>query len=143
MWHSLRSRNTLSPLRLNLAKLDFACHRQRHSTRLLFAQGMLWSQLLCTGRVSVAIRRLVHHSWYGPVGEVQLDRDRLFARDKHSTDRVLMSISIRSLPGRIDSNKQCFHNHFMYTCLLRATSARHLIPQMSKQCKAFPPLGPG
>jgi hypothetical protein len=25
--------------------------------------------LLRTGRVSVAIRRLVHHSWYGPVGE--------------------------------------------------------------------------
>jgi hypothetical protein len=33
---------------------------------------------LRTGRVSVVIRRLVHHSWYGPAGrETQLGRDQL------------------------------------------------------------------
>src|SRR5437868_1540786 len=25
------------------------------------------------------------------------------------------------VPSRIDSNKQCFHNQYMHTCLLRAT----------------------
>ena len=32
-----------------------------------------------------------------------------------------MCICICSSPGRIGSNKQCFHNQFMHTCLLRAT----------------------
>src|ERR1700756_484473 len=32
-----------------------------------------------------------------------------------------MCISICSFPSRIDSNKQCFHNQYMHTCLLRAT----------------------
>src|ERR1700739_1867169 len=27
------------------------------------------------------------------------------------------------VPSRIDSNKQCFHNQYMHTCLLRAASA--------------------
>jgi hypothetical protein len=35
----------------------------------------------------------------GPVGKVQMDRDQLFGRDRHSSDRnFLMSISISSLP---------------------------------------------
>jgi hypothetical protein len=32
-----------------------------------------------------------------------------------------MCICICPSPGRIDSNKQCFHNQYMHTCLLRAT----------------------
>ena len=73
--------------------------------------------MLRTGRVSVAIRRLVHVSWYGPAGErlswagaswkgiagqgpageAQLDRDQLY-RTKQALDRqgFLMSISICS-----------------------------------------------
>jgi len=34
--------------------------------------------VLRTGRVSVAIPKLVHLSWYGLAGEVQLDRDKLY-----------------------------------------------------------------
>jgi hypothetical protein len=44
--------------------------------------------VLRTGRVSVVIRRLVYHSWQGPAGKVQLDRDQLFARDRYSTERI-------------------------------------------------------
>jgi hypothetical protein len=71
------------------------------------------------------------------LGRNQLERDRLggdqlerfsqtgtsyIARDRHTTDRIFLClyVSARYL-GRIDSDKQCFHNHFMYTCLLRAT----------------------
>ena len=28
------------------------------------------------------------------------------------------------VPSRIDGNKQCFHNQYMHTCLLRATEER-------------------
>src|SRR5271154_3984708 len=77
------------------------------------------ARMLRTGRVSVVIRRLVHHSWYGPAGErlswagtswkgsagqepagkAQLDRDQLY-RTRQVLDRkgFLMSISISSLP---------------------------------------------
>jgi hypothetical protein len=54
---------------------------------VLFSLGMLR-----TGRVSVVIRRLVHHSWQGPAGKVQLDRDKLFARGRHSTDRIFLCL---------------------------------------------------
>jgi hypothetical protein len=67
---------------------------------------ILWAYLSCggypvlrTGRVSVVIRRLVHHSWYGPAGKAQLERDQL-CRTRQVLDRegFLMSISISSLP---------------------------------------------
>src|SRR5246127_2929737 len=80
---------------------------------------ILLAGVLRVGRVSVAIRRLVHSSWYRPAGErpswagtswtgtarqgqVKLDRDQL---DRQG---FLMCISICSFPSRIDSNKQCF-----------------------------------
>src|SRR5271168_2948440 len=79
----------------------------------------------------LVIRRLVHHSWYGPAVE------RPWAgtswkgtagqgpaiRSRQALDRqdFPMSISIDRPPGRIDGNKQCFHNQYMHTCLLRAT----------------------
>ena len=101
--------------------------------------------LLRVGRVSVAIRRLVHHSWYGPAGErpswagtswtgtagqgqVQLDRGRhswTGTSYSHETGTRPTGFSFvykyLLVPSRIDSNKQCFHNQYMHTCLLRAT----------------------
>ena len=44
-------------------------------------------------------------------------------RTRQALDRkdfLCLQVSAR-YPGRINSNKQCFHHHFMYTCLLRAT----------------------
>src|SRR3954451_22609263 len=71
-----------------------------------------------------------------PAGQAQLDRDRYSwtgagtagqgpaIRTRQVLDRqgFPMCISICSFPSRIDSNKQCFHNQYMHTCLLRATS---------------------
>ena len=105
-----------------------------------------------TGRVSVVIRRLIHYSWHEPAGErprwagtkVQLDRDQLFARDRHSTEKDFpMSISITHYLGRMDSNKQCFHHHFMHTCLLRATVWRAFNRSASRNVIAVlrPPKG--
>ena len=82
--------------------------------------------------MSVAIRRLVHHSWYGPAGERPSWAGTSWTgtagqgpaiRTRQVLDRqgFLMCISICSSPGRIGSNKQCFHNQYMHTCLLRAT----------------------
>jgi hypothetical protein len=73
--------------------------------------------VLRVGRVSVAIRRFIHHSWYEPAGQGPAIRTRQVL-DRQG---FLMSITICSSPGRIGSNKQCFHNQFMHTCLLRAT----------------------
>jgi len=83
--------------------------------------------LLQVGRVSVAIRTFVRSYIRTP----QLDRNQL---DRHSWTGTsyshetgsrptgfLMCICICSFPGRIGSYKQCFHNQFMHTCLLRAT----------------------
>jgi hypothetical protein len=54
--------------------------------------------MLRTGRVSVVIRRPYTTAGMGqlerdpvgqrPVGKVQLDRDQLFARDRHSTEKI-------------------------------------------------------
>jgi hypothetical protein len=97
---------------LSIANIDV--HRRKSFVPHLF--------LLRAGRVSVAIRGFVYYGWYGPAGEVQLDRDQRFARDRHSTDGVFLCLWVSArYPGRIDSNKQCFHHHFMSTCLLRAT----------------------
>jgi|SRR5271170_6120446 hypothetical protein len=83
--------------------------------------------VLRVGRVSVAIRRFIHHSWYEPAGErsswAGTAGQGPAIRTRQVLDRqgFLMSITICSSPGRIGSNKQCFHNQFMHTCLLRAT----------------------
>src|SRR5256885_13429517 len=85
--------------------------------------------LLRVGRVSVAIRRLVHHSWYGPAGERPSWAGTSWTgtagqgpaiRTRQALDRqgFLMCISILLVPSRLDSNKQCFHNQYMHTCLL-------------------------
>src|ERR1700739_97311 len=77
-----------------------------------------------------------------PAGQVQLDRGRYSwtgtswtgagtagqgpaIRTRQVLDRqgFPMCISICSSPGRIGSNKQCFHNQYMHTCLLRATAS--------------------
>src|SRR5947208_10269816 len=78
-----------------------------------------------------------------PAGQAQLDRDRYSwtgagtagqgpaIRTRQVLDRqgFPMCISICSFPSRIDSNKQCFHNQYMHTCLLRATlHAYTLVP---------------
>src|SRR5579859_7629408 len=65
-----------------------------------------------------------------PAEQVQLDRHR----DRHSWTGTSYSHETGSrptgfsyvykyllVPSRIDSNKQCFHNQYMHTCLLRAT----------------------
>src|ERR1700743_458938 len=44
-----------------------------------------------------------------------------------------MCISICSSPVRIDSNKQCFHNQYMHTCLLRATPSTWVSTESSPQ----------
>ena len=36
------------------------------------------------------------------------------------------------VPSRIDSNKQCFHNQYMHTCLLRATQCIREGPHREK-----------
>jgi hypothetical protein len=74
--------------------------------------------------------QLVWTSWR----ETQLGRDQLerfswtgigYNRTRQVLGRegFLMCICICSSPGRTDSNKQCFHHYFMYTCLLRATKS--------------------
>ena len=63
--------------------------------------------------------------------ETQLGRNQL---DRHSWTGTSYSHETGSrptgfsyvykyllVPSRIDSNKQCFHNQYMHTCLLRAT----------------------
>src|SRR2546423_941885 len=69
--------------------------RRRRRDRKIKKMGL---RLLRTGRVSVAIRRLVHLSWYRPAGETQPGRNQLkryrwtwtsyIARDRCSTERV-------------------------------------------------------
>src|ERR1700760_1652251 len=76
--------------------------------------------LLRVGRVSVAIRRLVHSSWTGAGTAGQGPAIR--TRQVLDRQGFPMCISICSFPSRIDSNKQCFHNQYMHTCLLRATT---------------------
>ena len=78
--------------------------------------------------MSVAIRRVVHPSWYGPAGERPswLDRHSWTGTSySHETGSRPTGLSFvykyLLVPSRIDSNKQCFHNQFMHTCLLRAT----------------------
>src|SRR2546430_6649975 len=74
--------------------------------------------------------QLVWASWR----ETQLGRNQL-DRDRHSWTGTSYSHETGSrptgfsfvykyllVPSRIDSNKQCFHNQYMHTCLLRATS---------------------
>src|SRR5271155_1903038 len=79
--------------------------------------------------------QLVWTSWR----ETQLGRDQLerfswtgigYNRTRQVLGRegFLMCICICSSPGRIDSNKQCFHNQYMHTCLLRATVHTHETP---------------
>src|SRR2546423_3718677 len=60
-------------------------------------------------------------SWTGTAGQGPAIRTRQ-ALDRQG---FLMCISICSSPSRIDSNKQCFHNQYMHTCLLRATIWRY------------------
>jgi len=60
-------------------------------------------ELLRTGRASVAIRRLVRSyirmpGGQEPAGKVQLDRDRLFARDRFSTDRIFLCVYVFAHP---------------------------------------------
>jgi hypothetical protein len=45
------------------------------------------------------------------------------ARDRYSTGRIsyVYKYQLATQVEQID-NKQCFHNHFMYTCLLRTTA---------------------
>jgi hypothetical protein len=57
---------------------------------------------LRTGSILVVIRKLIYHSRYGPAREtqlgreqlekVQLDKDQLFARDRHLTDRIFLCL---------------------------------------------------
>jgi hypothetical protein len=57
-------------------------------------------QVLRIGRVSVAVRRLSASidqlrrdpARQEPAGKVQLDRDQLIARDRHSTERVFLCL---------------------------------------------------
>src|SRR5580700_4283524 len=104
--------------------------------------------LLRTGRVSVVIRKLVHHSWYGPARERPSRAGTSWKgsagqgpaiRTRQALDRkdfLCLQVSTR-YPGRIDSNKQYFHHHFMYTCLLRATSsARRKVETSAFRCRS-------
>ena len=115
--------------------------RQDPNTRLGRAHTFLPSTVLSVasrprlgGYSQARTLQLVWASWR----ETQLGRNQL---DRYSwtgagtagqgpairTRQVLdrqgfpMCISICSFPSRIDSNKQCFHNQYMHTCLLRAT----------------------
>ena len=63
-----------------------------------------------------------------PAGQAQLDRDRhswTGTSYSHETGSRPTGFSFvykyLLVPSRIDSNKQCFHNQYMHTCLLRAT----------------------
>ena len=62
--------------------------------------------------------QLVWASWTGTAGQGPAIRTRQVL-DRQGFH---MCISICSSPGRIGSNKQRFHNQYMHTCLLRATS---------------------
>src|SRR3989440_3627231 len=64
-----------------------------------------------------------------PAGQAQLDRDRhswTGTSYSHETGTRPTGFSYAYkyllVPSRLDSNKQCFHNQYMHTCLLRATS---------------------
>jgi len=91
--------------------------------------GKKWKELLRTGRASVAIRRFVRS--YTRTLVCQLGRNQLERYSWTGTSYSYetgsrptgfpMCICICPSPGRIGSNKQCFQNHFMHTCLLRAT----------------------
>jgi hypothetical protein len=51
------------------------------------------SILLRTGRVSVMIRRFVHHSWYRPAGErLSSAGTSYIARDRYETERVFLCL---------------------------------------------------
>jgi hypothetical protein len=93
----------LRHLAISLIGTIFAVHAWRRDTRmygisatfrllLITVRVANTSLVLRTGGVSVVIRGLVHHSWQEPAGKVQLDRDQLFARDRHSTDRVFLCL---------------------------------------------------
>src|SRR2546423_3295139 len=63
-----------------------------------------------------------------PAGQAQLDRDRhswTGTSYSHETGSRPTGFSFvykyLLIPSRIESNKQCFHNQYMHTCLLRAT----------------------
>jgi hypothetical protein len=49
--------------------------------------------MLRAGRVSVVIRRLVHHNWHGSAGErLSWVGTSYIARDRYSTERVFLSL---------------------------------------------------
>jgi hypothetical protein len=91
------------------------------------------SKVLRVGRVSVAIRKLVHYSWYGPAGERPSwagtnwkgsagQGSAIIGRDRYSAERDFLCVYVFARPQVEQiAIKQCFHHHFMYTCLLRAT----------------------
>ena len=83
--------------------------------------------------------QLVWASWKDPAGQelagqAQLDRDRhswTGTSYSHETGSRPTGFSYvykyLLVPSRIDSNKQCFHNQYMHTCLLRATAKGMLL----------------
>jgi len=83
--------------------------------------------LLRIGRASVAIRRLVRSYVRMSAGQGASWEDTAeqgpAIRTRQALDRqgFPMCICILPSPGRIGSNKQCFRNQYMHTCLLRAT----------------------
>jgi len=92
-------------------------------------------EVFCRGCCEYAACRLLFAGSYTTAGmgqlETQLGRNQL---DRHSWTGTSYSHETGSrptgfsyvykyllVPSRIDSNKQCFHNQYMHTCLLRAT----------------------
>jgi hypothetical protein len=85
----------------------------------------------------VRMSQLDRTSWKGTAGQGSAISDETGTRPTGFP----MCICICPSPGRIDSNKQCFHNQSMHTCLLRATilSTRcgHVIKTVSSSYSLF------
>jgi hypothetical protein len=87
-------------------------------------------------------------SWKGRAGQGPAIRTRQVL-DRQGFP---MCICIYPSPGGIGSNKQCFHNHYMHTCLLRATKtlfrqemiplcyASSCLPLLARQGPSLPVL---
>jgi hypothetical protein len=96
--------------------------------------------VLRTGCVSVVIRRLVHHSWYGPAREGpswagtnwkgSAGQGSAMSHETGTRPKGFSYVYKYQLATQVEDidNKQCFHDHFMYTCLLRAACSSFYLP---------------
>ena len=79
--------------------------------------GVVHWKILRTGHVSVVIRRLVHHSWYGPAGERpswkgSAGQGPTISRETGTRPKGFSYVYKYQLATQVEEidNKQCFHN---------------------------------